>query len=136
MIDNRYLYIRKNADVDDDDGVDDSIYIPVKRITGIAITAATRLAINFTSLNNDSSNSGEDENVTSDTALLLINAGKGKEITQAIVRAINSTNLYTDGIITVADMATTTIDDDTVSAVKIHPDITGVHSIAVSGVLT
>ena len=136
MIDNRYLYIRKNADVDDDDGIDDSIYIPVKRITGIAITAATRLAINFTSLNNDSSNSGQDENVTSDTAILLINAGKGKEITQAIVRAINSTNLYTDGIITVADMATTTIDDDTVSAVKIHPDITGVHSIAVSGVLT
>ena len=136
MIDNRYLYIRKNADVDDDDGIDDSIYIPVKRITGIAITAATRLAINFTSVNNDSSNSGQDENVTSDTAILLINAGKGKEITQAIVRAINSTNLYTDGIITVADMATTTIDDATVSAVTIHPDITGVHSIAVSGVLT
>ena len=136
MIDNRYLYIRKNADVDDDDGIDDSIYIPVKRITGIAITAATRLAINFTSLNNDSSNSGQDENVTSDTAILLINAGKGKEITQAIVRAINSTNLYTDGIITVADMATTTIDDATVSAVTIHPDITGVHSIAVASVLT
>tara|TARA_Y100001972_G_C7537499_1_gene270623 strand:+ start:280 stop:690 length:411 start_codon:yes stop_codon:yes gene_type:complete len=136
MIDNRYLYIRKNDDVDADDGIDDSIYIPVKRITGFNLIHPQRLAINFTSVNNDSSNPGVDQNVTSDTVLLLINTGKGKEVTQAIVRAINSTNLYTDGIITVADMATTTIDDDTVSAVTIHPDITGVHSIAVAGVLT
>tara|TARA_R100000734_G_C3296805_1_gene87883 strand:+ start:629 stop:1039 length:411 start_codon:yes stop_codon:yes gene_type:complete len=136
MIDNRYLYVRKNADVDDDDGIDDSIYIPVKRITGINIGSINRLVINFTSVNNDSGNVSDDEDVISDTVVLLITPGKGKEITQAIVRAINSTNLYTDGVITVADFATTTIDDATVSAVTIHPDITSVHSINVAGALT
>lgn len=136
MIDNRYLYVRKNADVDDDDGVDDSVYIPVKRITGMTLIHPSRLAITFTSVNNDSGNQIDDEDVISDTVLILINAGKGKEVTQAIVRAINSTNLYTDGVITLADMSTTTIDDATVSAVTLHPDITGVHSIVVAGALT
>ena len=136
MIDNRYFYVRKQADVDDDDGVDDSVYIPVKRITGMLLTHPSRLQILFTSINNDSGNQIDDEDVISDTVLLLITAGKAKEVMQAIVRAINSTNLYTDGIITLADMATTTIDDATVSSVVLHPDITGVHSISVAGALT
>jgi hypothetical protein len=62
----KYFYIRKNADVDNDDGIDDSIYVPVKNITGIVPIDATSLCIYFDSAVNQAGNVAEDLNVISD----------------------------------------------------------------------
>ena len=130
----KYLYFRKNADVDDDDGIDDSIYVPVSRITGISPIAATKTAVKFRSVNNESGNIGEDLSVVSDAVVLVHTAGHAKEIMAAIARAINE-GPHSDGCITIADMSTTTISDATVSAVKVHPEITAVNAITTAAAL-
>tara|TARA_R100001594_G_scaffold108409_2_gene143121 strand:+ start:268 stop:669 length:402 start_codon:yes stop_codon:yes gene_type:complete len=128
----KYFYIRKNADVDADDGIDDSIYIPVKNITGIVPIDATSLCIYFDSVNNVSANAAEDLSVISDFVDLTITAGYTKEVTKAIVEKINQFP-HSDGVIVLADMSTTTLADATVSAKVVHPQITAVNAITVAG---
>jgi len=128
----KYFYIRKNADVDADDGIDDSIYIPVKNITGIVPIDATSLCIYFDSVNNVSANAAEDLSVISDFVDLTITAGYTKEVTRAIVEKINQFP-HSDGVIVLADMSTTTLADATVSAKVVHPQITAVNAITVAG---
>ena len=131
----KYLYFRKNADVDDDDGIDDSIYVPVSRITGISPIAATKTAVKFRSVNNESGNIGEDLSVVSDAVVLVHTAGYAKEILQAICEAINE-GPHSDGCITIADFSTTTIDDATVRTQLVHPEITGINAISVAAALS
>jgi len=131
----KYLYFRKNADVDDDDGIDDSIYVPVSRITGVRPTAAGKLAIVFRSVNNESGNIAEDLSVISDAVVLIHTAGHAKEVMEAIARAMNE-GPHSDGCITIADFSTTTIDDATVRTQLVHPEITSVQSIAVAAALS
>lgn len=126
----KYFYIRKNADVDADDGIDDSIYIPVKNITGIMPIDATSLGIYFDSVNNQAGNIGEDLNVISDFVDLTITAGYTKEVTRALVEKINQFP-HSDGVIVLADMSTTTLADATVNAQVVHPQITAVNAITV-----
>ena len=130
----KYFYIRKNADVDADDGIDDSIYIPVKNITGIMPIDATSLGIYFDSVNNQAGNIGEDLNVISDFVDLTITAGYTKELTRALVEKINQFP-HSDGVIVLADMSTTTLADATVNAQVVHPQITAVNAITVGAAL-
>ena len=58
-----------------------------------------------------------------------------KEVVRSIARAINGQRI-SDGIITVADMATTNFDDSTRLAVTIDPNIASVHSINVAAAIT
>ena len=124
----KYFYIRKNADVDDDDGIDDSMYIPVKNITGIVPIDATSLCIYFNSITNVIGNSAENLPVIADFVDLTITAGYTKEVTRAIVEKINKFP-HSDGVIVLADMSTTTIADATVAADRVHPKITAVNAI-------
>ena len=124
----KYFYIRKNADVDADDGIDDSIYVPVKNITGIVPIDATSLCIYFDSAVNQSANIAEDLNVISDFIDLTVTTGYMKEVTRAIVQQINQFP-HSDGVIVLADMSTTTIADATVAADRVHPQITAVNAI-------
>tara|TARA_Y100000592_G_C5420616_1_gene292999 strand:- start:51 stop:452 length:402 start_codon:yes stop_codon:yes gene_type:complete len=131
----KYLYFRKQTDIDSDDGVDDSLYLPVSRITGLEVVSSTRLGIIFSSLNNQAGNSADDEVVVSDNVLLTVTAGHMKEAMQAIVRAINK-GPHSDGAIVIADAVTTNLADATVTASFVHPKITGVQGINISTVLS
>mgnify|MGYP003118325144 CR=1 FL=1 len=127
----KYFYIRKQADVDNDDGIDDSVYIPVKNITGIVPIDGTSLGIFFDSVNNISANAAEDLSVISDFVDLTVTAGHVKEIMRAIVEKINQFP-HSDGVIVLADMSTTTLADETVNAQVVHPEITAVNAITVA----
>ena len=103
----KYLYFRTQADEDNDDGVDDSLYVKVSNVTGILTTSTTAITIFFNSVKNEAGNGTDDENVISDSVIINVTAGKTKQVMQAIIRAINSTGpLYNDGVIVVADPVT------------------------------
>ena len=127
----KYFYIRKQADVDNDDGIDDSIYVPVKNITGIVPIDATSLCVYFDSAVNVSGNAAEDLSVISDFIDITVTAGYTKEVTRAIVEKINGFP-HSDGVIVLADMSTTTLADATVAAEVVHPQITAVNAITVA----
>ena len=139
----KYLYFRTVADQDDNDGIDDSIYVKASSITGMFPTSATAITIFFESVKNQAGNGTDDENVISDSVIINHTAGLGKQVLQTIVRAINSTApLYNDGVITVADDVTTTYltstaaADETVSAQYIDGGITSCGAITVAAALT
>lgn len=133
----KYLYFRTQADEDNDDGVDDSIYIKTSSVTGVLTTGTTAVTIFFNSVRNEAGNGTDDENVISDSVIVNVTAGKTKQVLQAIVRAINSTGpLYNDGIIVVADDVTTTIADATVDAKYLDEGITSCGAITVASMIT
>tara|TARA_R100000664_G_C2722485_1_gene115522 strand:- start:54 stop:461 length:408 start_codon:yes stop_codon:yes gene_type:complete len=133
----KYLYFRTQADEDNDDGMDDSVYVKASSVTGILTTATNRLTIFFNSVKNEAGNGTDDENVISDSVILNVTVGKTKQVMQAIVRAINSTGpLYNDGIIVIADDVTTTIGDATVDAKYIDEGIVSCGAITVAAALS
>ena len=139
----KYLYFRTQADQDNDDGIDDSVYVKASSITGMFPTSATALTIFFESVKNQAGNGTDDENVISDSVILNHTAGLGKQVMQTIVRAISATSpLYNDGVITVADDVTTTYltstaaADETVSALYIDGGITSCGAITVAAALS
>ena len=132
------LYFRTQANVDNDDGIDDSIYVPASSITGLVPTSTTALTIFFESVkNNPGFAGGTGEEVIRDSVVLNCTAGKVKQVMQTIVRVINSTSpLYNDGVITIADDVTTNLANETVSAVYIDSGITSCGAISVAGALS
>ena len=139
----KYLYFRAVTDQDSDDGSDDSIYVPAKRVTGLVPTSATVLTIFFESVLNESGNAiGDDEDVISDSVAITCTQGKVKEVMRTIVAAINSNHLYSDGVIVVADDVTTTYltstasADETVVGQYISPHITSCAAFSPATVLS
>ena len=138
----KYLYFRAVTDQDSDDGSDDSIYIPAKRVTGLVPTSTTVLTIFFESVLNETGNQADDENVISDSIAITCTQGKVKEVMRTIVAAINSNHLYSDGVIVVADDVTTTHEtstasaDETVAGKYLHPAITACGATTVATVLS
>ena len=139
----KYLYFRAVTDQDSDDGSDDSLYIPAKRVTGLVPTSATVLTIFFESVLNESGNAiGDDEDVISDSVAITCTQGKVKEVMRTIVAAINSNHLYSDGVIVVADDVTTTHEtstasaDETVVGKYLHPAITACGAPSIATVLS
>ena len=137
----KYLYFRTQADQDNDDGSDDSLYVPAKAITGLVPTSTTVLTIFFESVLNQAGNGTDDENVISDSIALTCRQGEVKQAMIDIVGAINSNKLYNDGVITVADDVTTTYltspaaADQTVSGQYLGSSITACGAITVAAVL-
>jgi len=139
----KYLYFRTQADQDNDDGIDDSVYVKASSITGMFPTSTTAITIFFESIKNQEGNGTDDENVISDSVVLNHTAGLGKQVMQTLVAAINSTApLYNDGVITVADDVTTTYltsisdADETVAAQYIDGGITSCGDITVAAALS
>ena len=140
MITDKYLYFRDVADQANDDGIDNSVYVPVRNITGMTPTSATALTIFFKSVYNEMGDA-ESEDVLNDSVIVNFTAGKGKIVMETIVQAITSNKLYGDGHIVVADDVTTTYltssagADETVSAVTLSPYITSCGAISAAAVL-
>ena len=138
----KYFYFRTQADQDNDDGIDDSLCLPVRKIKGMNPTSDTAITIWFDSVYNTYTG-GANEVVISDSVILNVNQGKTQEVLAHLVRVINSSYpAYTDGFITVADDVTTTYltssaaADETVAAQYVHPDITSCGAITIAAALT
>ena len=134
----KYFYFRTQADQDNDDGIDDSLCLPVRQIRSMNPSSDTAITITFDSVYNTSTD-GDNEVVIGDTVVLNINQGKTKEVLERLVEVVNSSYpAYTDGFITVADDVTTTYltssagADQTVAAQYIHPDITSCGAITIA----
>ena len=138
MIIDKYLYFRTQADQADDDGIDDSLYLPARQIKAIVPTSTTAITIFFESMYNTFANVAEDLNVISDSVVLNCTAGKVRQVMEHLVRAINSNKLYGDGIIVVADDVTTTYltssaaADETVDAKVLDAGITSCGAITIA----
>ena len=138
MIIDKYLYFRTQADEDNDDGIDDSLYLPARQIRAIVPTSTTAITIFFESMYNTFANVAEDLNVISDSVTINCTAGKVKQVMETLVRSINSNKLYGDGIIVVADDVTTTYltssaaADETVSAKVLDGGITSCGNITIA----
>ena len=141
MIIDKYLYFRTQADQADDDGIDDSLYLPARQITALVPTSTTALTIFFESMYNNQGGT-DDEVVISDSVVINCTAGKVKQVMEHLVRSINSNKLYGDGLITVADDVTTTYltssaaADETVDAKVLDAGITSCGAITIATVLS
>ena len=141
MIIDKYLYFRTQADQNDDDGIDDSLYLPARQITALVPTSTTALIIFFESMYNDQGGS-DNEVVISDSVVVNCTQGKVRQVMETLVRAINSNKLYGDGTITVADDVTTTYltsaagADETVSAKTLDSGITTCGAITIAAALS
>ena len=134
----KYFYFRTQADQDADDGIDDSLCLPVRQIRGMNPTSDTALTIWFDSVYNTYTG-GDGEVVISDSVILNVTQGKTQEVLETLIRVINSSYpAYTDGFITVADDVTTTYltssaaADETVAAQYISPHITSCGAITIA----
>ena len=141
MITDKFLYFRTQADQDNDDGIDDSLYLPARQITALVPTSTTALTIFFESMYNDQGGT-DNEVVISDSVVLTCTQGKVKQAIQTIVQAINSNRLYQDGLIVVADDVTTTYltssaaADETITATYVDSGITACASITIATALS
>ena len=141
MIIDKYLYFRKQTDQDNDDGIDDSLFLPARQITAMVPTSTTALTIFFESMYNDQGGT-DNEVVISDSVVLTCTQGKVKQAIQTIVQAINSNRLYQDGLIVVADDVTTTYltssasADETITATYVDSGITACASITIAAALS
>ena len=134
----KYFYFRTQADQDNDDGIDDSLCLPVRQIRSINPSSDTAITISFDSVYNTSTD-GDNEVVIADTVVLNINQGKTKEVLTRLVEVMNASYpAYSDGFVTIADDVTTTYltssaaADETVAAQYIHPDITSCGAITIA----
>ena len=123
----RYFYFRDVADEADDDDNSASIMVPVDNITGIQPNSTTSLYIYHDNVK------GEQKN---DYISLTVTRGKLKEVTRALVQAMNA-GPHHGGVTVVADATTTTngatsLQGDNVSVPErfLHRDITGVSIVA------
>jgi len=129
----KYFYFRTEADEDDDDANSNSVMIPVDRFRGAIPTnssggtAANVLTLFFESALNIAA-SGDNEHITHDTVVLNVTAGKAKDVLVAIAEAANG-HPHSDGVVVIADDATTDFDGTTKSAVYVHSGITSCGTI-------
>jgi len=127
----KYLYFRSVEDEDNDDGDGasaginpTSLCIPARNITGIGPKGGNGIEINFESIRNHNGFAGAaDDEVTSDQILMTTtNNHTQKEVIDRIIRAINDP-VHNDGFIDVFDAVTTNTANQTVKAVKLHPEM-------------
>ena len=143
MIIDKYLYFRAQTDQNDDDGIDDSVYVPIRNITGMTATSVSALTIYFTSIYNKY-NGAEGTALTNDSVVLTVGSttGKMKAAMAAIAAAMTSNRLYQDGSITIADDMTTTYltssagADETVSAKVLDAGVTSCGAITIAAALS
>ena len=130
----KYFYFRTQADQDNDDGIDDSLCLPVRMIRSMNPSSDTAITITFDSVYNTSTD-GDNEVVIGDTVVLNVNQGKTKEVLERLVEVVNSSYpAYTDGFITVADDVTTNVAGATVAATYFDANVTACGAIAVVAV--
>ena len=131
----KYFYFRSEAAVGDDDDIATSVMIPVDAVKAMYPTSNTALTITFEP---GIRVRGEGANATgnwtnNDSVILTIKSNQAKEVMTAIARAANAGGTaYSDGVIVVADDATTDYDGSTKAAVYLDPNITACGAIAIA----
>jgi hypothetical protein len=135
MAENTMLYFRSVADEDNDDGAESaatnltSLLIPADRLRWMNPTSDTLLTLYFDSIKNtEGADDQADEITIADEVSLTISSNQHREVMNGIVQAINASKT---GIVVVADDVTTNVAGSTVSAVYVHPDITGIATDAI-----
>jgi len=127
-----YLYFRGVVDEDNDDGQTgsavllSSVAIPARNITGIAPASDATVAIKFLSARNQGPRGGQaggtGEEIIQDTITIACNTHRHQGVINAIIGAMN--DVHRDGFIDVCDDVTTNYANSTISAVRLHNDIT------------
>ena len=135
MAENTMLYFRSVADEDNDDGAESaatnltSLLVPADRLRWMNPTSDTLLTLYFDSIKNtEGADNQADEITIADEVSLTINSNQHREVMNGIVQAINASKT---GLVVVADDVTTNVAGSTVSAVYVHPDITGIATDAI-----
>tara|TARA_R100001224_G_scaffold110474_1_gene89146 strand:- start:486 stop:920 length:435 start_codon:yes stop_codon:yes gene_type:complete len=135
MAENTMLYFRSVADEDNDDGAESaatnltSLLVPADRLRWMNPTSDTLLTLYFDSIKNtEGADNQADEITIADEVSLTITSNQHREVMNGIVQAINASKT---GIVVVADDVTTNVAGSTVSAVYVHPDITGIATDAI-----
>lgn len=135
----KYFYFRTEADEDDDDDIARSVMFPVENLTGMYPTSNTALTLHFKSVIRVYANDPDDDAcnfINNDSIVLNISSNQHKEVMTAIARAANASGTaYSDGVIVVADDATTDYDGTTKAAVYLDSNITDVGAIAIAAAL-
>ena len=139
-----YLYFRGVADEDNDDGVTasavllTSVAIPARNITGIAPASDATIAIKFLSVRNQGPRGGQagntNEEIIQDTITIACNTHRQQGVINAIIGAMN--DVHRDGFIDVCDDVVTNYANNTVAAVRLHGDITGIGGYTSDTVIT
>ena len=139
-----YLYFRGVVDEDNDDGQTgsavllSSIAIPARNITGIAPASDATVAIKFLSARNQGPRGGQaggtGEEIIQDTITIACTTHRHQGVINAIIGAMN--DVHSDGFIDVLDDVTTNYANNTVAAVRLHGDITGIGGYTSDTVLT
>ena len=135
-----YLYFRGVLDEDNDDGQTgsavllSSVAIPARNITGIAPASDATVVIKFLSVRNQGPRGGQagatGDEIIQDTITLGVNTHRHQPVIDTIIRAMN--DVHSDGFIDVCDDVATLYGDSTISAVRLHSDITGVADTGIS----
>ena len=138
----KFFYFRTEADEDNDDDKARSLMVPVDRFTGAiptnsgaAGTAADEITMYFKSALNETGTGQNGEIVIQDTVLLNVTSGKAKDVCIAIAEAANG-HPHSDGVVVIADDATTDFDGSTKLAVYVHPGITSCSTITQAAALS
>ena len=137
----KYLYFRTVADVDGDDGdtassgaanAQTSACYPVSSFKGMEVSGSTAITLYFGGLTN-SFGDGAAANVdnVSDSVIVNITAGRGREVMSAIVDKINEPVSKDNGLVVVADDVVTNLANATVSAEYISEHITSCGAITI-----
>ena len=138
----KYLYFRAVDDEDNDDGDGassgvnpTSIAIPTRNITGIGPGSDASVVIKFLSVRNQGPRGGQagaaDDEIIQDTITLAVNTHRHQGVINAIIGAIN--DVHSDGFIDVCDDVVTNFANETITAVRLHSDIsTGVADTGIS----
>ena len=127
-----YLYFRGVLDEDNDDGQTgsavllSSVAIPARNITGVAPASDATLDIKFLSVRNQGPHGGQagatGDEIIQDTITVAVNTHRHQGVINAIIGAMN--DVHRDGFIDVCDDVTTNFAGSTISAVRLHGDIT------------
>ena len=137
----KYFYFRTEADEDADDDKGVSAMIPVDRFMGAiptnssAGTAGNVITLYFKSALNQAGAGQNGEIIIQDTVTLNVTAGKAKDVLVAIAEAANG-HPHSDGVVVIADDATTDYDGTTKAAVYVHSGITSVGAITQAAALS
>ena len=132
----KYFYFRTEADEDDDDDIARSAMFPVDSLLGMHPTGNTALTLCFTPQLRIAGGVTDGSDFTNaDTVILNISSNQAKEVMTAIARAANASGTaYSDGVIVVADDATTDYDGSTKAAIVLDGNITSCGAIAIAAV--
>tara|TARA_R100001224_G_scaffold110474_1_gene89145 strand:- start:34 stop:453 length:420 start_codon:yes stop_codon:yes gene_type:complete len=137
----KYFYFRTEADEDADDDKARSAMIPVDRFRGAipsnssAGTSANVITLFFESALNMAGAGQNGEIIIQDTVVLNVTVGQAKNVLVAIAEAANG-HPHSDGVVVIADDATTDYDGSTKSAVYVHSGITSCGAITQAAALS